>query len=71
MPPIVHSIRGSLCTYELSSEILGIIHEAIAFQQLPDEQNDYTTRNFGFCNCLLQLKSSCMQHMQLQICVVA
>jgi hypothetical protein len=27
-------------------------------------------RNFEFCNCLLQLKFSCMQHMQLQICVV-
>jgi hypothetical protein len=30
-----------------------------------------TTRNFGFCNCCLQLKFSCMRHMQLQICVVA
>jgi hypothetical protein len=30
-----------------------------------------TTRNFGFCNCLLQLKFCCMRHMQLQICVVA
>jgi hypothetical protein len=40
MPPIVHSIRVSLCTYELSSEVLGIIHKAITFQQLMDEQND-------------------------------
>ncbi len=24
-----------------------------------------TSRNFGFCNCLLQLKFSCMRHMQL------
>jgi cytochrome c oxidase subunit 1 len=30
-----------------------------------------TTRNFGFCNCRLQLKFNCMRHMQLQICVVA
>jgi hypothetical protein len=29
------------------------------------------TRNFGFCNYHLQLKFSCMRHMQLQICVVA
>ncbi len=28
------------------------------------------TRNFGFCNCLLQLKFSCIRHMQQQICVV-
>jgi deoxyribodipyrimidine photolyase-like uncharacterized protein len=27
MPPIVHSIKRSLCTYELSSEFLGIIHD--------------------------------------------
>jgi len=31
----------------------------------------HTTRNFGFWNCHLQLKSTCMRHMQLQICVVA
>jgi hypothetical protein len=30
-----------------------------------------TTRNFGFCNCRMQLKFSYMRHMQLQICVVA
>jgi hypothetical protein len=30
-----------------------------------------TTRNFGFCNCRMQLKFSCMRHMQVQICVVA
>ncbi len=30
-----------------------------------------TTRNFGFCNCYMQLQFSCMRHMQLQICVVA
>ncbi len=30
-----------------------------------------TTRNFGFCNCRMQLKFSCMRHIQLQICVVA
>ncbi len=30
-----------------------------------------TTRNFGFCNCRLQLKFSCMRLMRLQICVVA
>jgi hypothetical protein len=29
-----------------------------------------TTRNFGFYNYRLQLKFSCMRHMQLQICVV-
>jgi hypothetical protein len=29
------------------------------------------SRNFGFCDCFLQLKFSCMRHMQLQICVVA
>jgi hypothetical protein len=29
-----------------------------------------TTKNFGFCNCHLQLKFNCMRHMQLQICVV-
>jgi hypothetical protein len=40
MPPIVHFVRVSLCIYELSSEVLGIIHEAITFQQLLDEQND-------------------------------
>jgi hypothetical protein len=28
------------------------------------------TRNFGFYNYRLQLKFSCMWHMQLQICVV-
>ncbi len=38
---------------------------------LPKAMGYVTTRNFGFCNCLLQLKFSCMQHMQLQICVVA
>jgi hypothetical protein len=30
-----------------------------------------TTRNFGFCNCRLQLKFNYMRRMQLQICVVA
>jgi hypothetical protein len=30
-----------------------------------------TTRNFGFCNCRMQLKFSCMRHMHLQIYVVA
>ncbi len=34
-------------------------------------QNLYNTRNIGFGNCRLQLKFSCMRHMQLQICVVA
>jgi hypothetical protein len=29
------------------------------------------TRNFGFCNCRMQLKFSYMRHMQLQICAVA
>jgi hypothetical protein len=33
--------------------------------------NHDTTRNFGFCNCRMQLKFSCMRHMQLQICAVA
>jgi hypothetical protein len=27
----------------------------------------HTTKNFGFCNCHLQLKFSYMWHMQLQI----
>jgi hypothetical protein len=30
-----------------------------------------TIRNFGFCNCHLQLKFSYMRHMQLQFFVVA
>jgi hypothetical protein len=30
----------------------------------------HTIRNFGFYNYRLQLKLSCMWHMQLQICVV-
>jgi hypothetical protein len=31
----------------------------------------YTTRNLAFCNCLMQLVSSCMRHMQLEIRPVA
>jgi hypothetical protein len=38
------------------------------FKQMKDH---LTTKIFGFCNCCLQLKFSCMRHMQLQICVVA
>jgi len=30
-----------------------------------------TTRNLAFCNCLMQLVFSCMQHMQLEIHPVA
>jgi hypothetical protein len=30
MPPTTHAVRGSLCTYELSSEVLVIIHESIS-----------------------------------------
>jgi hypothetical protein len=33
--------------------------------------SSYTTRNFAFCNCLMQLVSSCMRHMQLEIRPVA
>jgi hypothetical protein len=31
----------------------------------------FTTRNLAFCNCLMQLVSSCMRHMQLEIHPVA
>jgi hypothetical protein len=30
----------------------------------------FTTRNLAFCNCLMQLVSSCMRHMQLEICPI-
>jgi len=30
MPPTMHTVRGSLCIYELSDEVLGIIHEGIS-----------------------------------------
>jgi hypothetical protein len=33
--------------------------------------HDFTTRNLAFCNCLMQLVSSCMRHMQLEIRPVA
>ncbi len=31
------------------------------------KQNVATTRNLAFCNCFMQLVSSCMRHMQLEI----
>jgi hypothetical protein len=30
MPPTTHFVRGSLSTYKLSIEVLGIIHESVA-----------------------------------------
>jgi hypothetical protein len=33
--------------------------------------NRITTRNLAFCNCLLELVSSCMRHMQLEIRPIA
>jgi hypothetical protein len=36
MSPTMHVIRGSLCTYELSNEVLRIIHESISYQQSVD-----------------------------------
>jgi hypothetical protein len=36
MSPIIHAIKGSLCTYELFNEVLRIIHEGISYQQLVD-----------------------------------
>jgi hypothetical protein len=34
-------------------------------------KTSYTTRNLAFCNCLMQLVSSCMRHMQLEIRPIA
>jgi hypothetical protein len=36
MSPTMHVIRGSLCTYELSNEVLRITHEGISYQQFVD-----------------------------------
>jgi hypothetical protein len=40
MPPTMHTLKGSLCTYEVFDEVLGINHEGIYCQQLVDEQNE-------------------------------
>jgi hypothetical protein len=34
MPPTLHVVRDLLCTYELFTEVLGIITKGVAFQQL-------------------------------------
>jgi hypothetical protein len=39
MPPITHFIIGSLSTYKLSKEVLGIIHVGVAYQQLIHEHD--------------------------------
>jgi hypothetical protein len=36
MSPTMHVVRGSLCTHELSNEVLNIIHEGIYYRQLVD-----------------------------------
>jgi hypothetical protein len=40
MPPTMHTFKGSLCTYEVFDEVLGINHEGIYCQQFVDEQNE-------------------------------
>jgi hypothetical protein len=41
MPLIKHVVKGSMSTYELSIEVLGLIHEGLASWQLVDDQGDY------------------------------
>jgi hypothetical protein len=38
-PPTIHFVRGLLSTYELSTKMLGIIHEGVSYQQLVDEHD--------------------------------
>ncbi len=61
---IVGSLIYMTITRPDLSYAIGVVSE---FMQTPRN----TTKIFGFCNCHLQLKFSCMLQMQLQICVVA
>ncbi len=46
------------------------VFSCIAYVHVPNEKRS-TIRNLAFCNYLMQLVSSCMRHMQLEIRLVA
>jgi hypothetical protein len=51
---MAHAVTGSLCTYELSREVLEIIHEGISSWQLVNEEDGETS----FFMFLIRLKVS-------------